>query len=375
MPPATRFSLLFALQFFALGAAMPFVPVALANGGLSPDWVGVVLALGTAVRLIAGLVSARVAEIVGARLVLVVGSLVGGLTLPGLALVEGVALLLLVQAVHGVAVAPIVPLSDAAAVAEIRRRPFDYGRVRAWGSLAFIAAAVIAGQAVIWGGPLAALCLAGAALLGAGAVSSRLELAPASRDAPRISLWVPLLIAGFPRLLLCSALIQGSHAVYYGFSALHWRAAGLSPGLIGAMWAWGVLAEVLLFFYGRRIADRLGARGLAVLAGLCGLLRWTVTGFTVHVPTLFAAQTLHAATFGAMHLAAIRAMASLPPHVGSHAQSLHSAMGVGLASSLMMLAAGPIYAWMEGHAFLVMAGLCGLGVWAAAGLPFGRPAR
>lgn len=375
MLPATRFSWLFATQFFALGAAMPFVPVALANGGLSPEWVGLVLAMGTAVRLVAGLVSARVSEVVGARSVLVLGSVVAGLTLPGLALVEGVFLLALVQAVHGVAVAPIVPLSDAAATAEIRRRPFDYGRVRAWGSVAFILAAVMAGQAVVWGGPLAALCLAGVALLGTGIVACGIALPPAGREVVRSSLWAPLWVAGFPRLLLCSALIQSSHAVYYGFSSLHWRAAGLSPSLIGALWAWGVLAEVLLFFFGGRAVAWLGPRGLALLAASCGILRWSVTAITVDVPTLFAVQALHAATFGAMHLAAIRAMGSMPSRLGPHAQSLHSALGVGLASGLMMLVSGPLYARMEGHAFLVMAGVCGLGLVAAAGLPFRRPVR
>ncbi len=374
MLPATRFSLLFATQFFALGAAMPFVPVALANGGLSPAWVGLVLALGTAVRLVAGLVSARLAELVGARAVLVVGSVVAGLTLPGLALVEGVILLLLVQVLHGVAVAPIVPLSDAAAIAAMRRHPFDYGRVRAWGSVAFIVAAVVAGQAVAWGGPLAALCLAGAALLGAGLVANGVAPVLVRPDGARTTLWAPMRAAGFPQLLLCSALIQSSHAMYYGFSTLHWRAAGLSPSLIGALWAWGVLAEVLLFFFGRGAADRLGPRGLALLAAGCGVLRWSATGTTVDIPTLFAVQTLHAATFGAMHLAAIRAMATLPASLGAHAQSLHSALGVGLASGLMMLASGPLYARLGGHAFLVMAAVCALGLIAAARLPFGRKA-
>jgi len=373
--PATRFSLLFATQFFALGAAMPFVPLALAQGGLAAEWVGLLLALGSAVRLVAGLVSARVAEWVGVRAVLVGGSIIAGLTLPGLALVEGVALLLFFQLLHGIAVAPIVPLSDAAAVAEMRRLPFDYGRVRAWGSVAFIVAAVIAGQGVAWGGPLAALSLAGAALLATGAVASGMAHVAPKPDMPRVSLWAPLRIAGFRRLLLCSALIQSSHAVYYGFSALYWRDAGLSSAVIGALWAWGVLAEVLLFFYGRGVADRLGPRGLAVLAAGCGVLRWSITGVTVDIPTLFGVQTLHAATFGAMHLAAIRAMAGLPASVGAHAQSLHAALGVGLASGLMMLASGRLFAGLEGHAFLVMAAVCGLGVVSAAGLPITRAAR
>jgi MFS transporter, PPP family, 3-phenylpropionic acid transporter len=372
--PATRFSWLFATQFFALGAAMPFVPVALANGGLSPQWVGLVLAVGTAVRLVMGLLSARMAELIGVQTVLVAGSIVAGLTLPGLALVEGVFLLLVVQLVHGMAIAPIVPLSDAAAVAEMRRRSFDYGQVRAWGSVAFIIGAVMAGQCTEWGGPIAALSLAGMALLATSIVANGVVPQLLVRPTARVSLWAPLRVPGFPRLLMCSALIQSSHVVYYGFSALHWREAGISPAVIGALWAWGVLAEVLLFFFGRRLADRLGPRGLAMLAGVLGMVRWLVTGTTVDVSVLFVTQTLHAATFGAMHLAAIRAMATLPPRLGPHAQSLHSALGVGLASGLLMLAAGPLYAALEGGAFLVMSGICGLGLVAAAGLLSRLPA-
>ena len=375
MPPATRFSWLFATQFFALGAAMPFVPVALANGGLSPERVGLILALGTVVRIVAGLVSARLAEIAGSRTVLVVGSIIAGVTLPGLALVEGLGLLFVVQVLHGVAVAPIVPLSDAEAVAETRRRSFDYGRVRAFGSMAFIVAAAIGGQAVGWGGPLAALALAGAALLGTAAVASGLVPRSVARKEARSSLWAPLQVAGFPRLLLCSALIQGSHALYYGFSTLHWRAAGLSPSVIGGLWAWGVVAEVLLFLLGGKAADRLGPRGLAMVAACCGIIRWTVSGLTTDTWTLVAVQTLHAGTFGAMHLAAIRAMATLPAHLASHAQGLHSALGVGLASGIMMLASGPLYSQMGGQAFIVMAAVCALGLAAAIGLKPFRPTR
>lgn len=348
---------------------MPFIPAALAQGGLTPPQVGLVLALGTGVRLLSGLASARLAGVVGARWVILGGSILAGMTLPLLGLIQGLALLALVQVVHSVAVAPIVPLSDAAAVDEMRRNPFDYGRVRAWGSVAFILAALVAGPLVGLAGPVAALGLAGAALLATGLVASKLMV---ERDGvPQVvarPALAPLSLPIFRRLLLCSALIQGSHVVYYGFSTLQWSAAGLSAGVIGALWAWGVLAEVLLFRFGRRLSLRLGASGLALMAGGCGVLRWSVTALTVDPLMLFAAQTLHAATFGAMHLAAIRIMADLPSSLGAQAQSLHSALGVGLASGLLMLLSGPLYAHLGGHAFLIMAALCAGGVVAAAGL-------
>lgn len=362
MTPPTRFALLFAVQFASLGAAMPFIPAVLSAGGLSATQLSIVLALGSVTRLLTSPASARLADGWGLRAVLVSGAALAALTLPAMALLQGFAMLLLVQLVHSVGVAPVVPLSDAAAIAEMRARPFDYGRVRAWGSIAFIVAAVAAGQLVSLTGPAAALWLAACCLGATALVAAGLPEPPGPRPRATGGMWEPLRHPGFRRLLPASALIQGSHAMYYGFATLHWQAAGLSAGMIGLLWAWGVVMEVALFLWGRRLVERLGAPGLATLAALAGVLRWLVTGATSELVPLFLAQTLHALSFGAMHLAAIRALAALPSGLGARAQTLHSSLGVGLASGAVMLASGPLYAAFGGHAFWVMAGLCGLGV-------------
>jgi MFS transporter, PPP family, 3-phenylpropionic acid transporter len=122
--------------------------------------------------------------------------------------------------------------------------------------------------------------------------------------------------------------------------------------VIGLLWAEGVVAEVALFFWGRRLTDRLGPVGLSLLAAGAGALRWAVTAETTALPALAAAQLLHAATFGAQHLAAMRVLALVvPPPMAATAQTLHASLGVGLAS-------GPLYAAWGGAAFWAMAGLC-----------------
>ena len=362
MQPSTRFALIFAAQFASLGAALPFVPVVLTQGGLTAAQVGMVLALGSVTRLLTSPLSAQLADGLGLRLVLAGGALLAAITLPAMALLQGFAVLLAVQLVHSMGVAPVVPLSDAAAIAELRQRPFDYGRVRAWGSIAFILAALAAGQAVGWAGPAAALWLASGALLTTALIAATLPSPPGPRARTPGGVWEPLRHQQFRRLLPASALIQGSHAMYYGFSTLHWRAAGLTDGTIGFLWAWGVVMEVALFFWGRRLVERLGARGLAILAASAGVLRWGITASTTELMPLMAAQTLHALTFGAMHLAAIRALGGLPPNLGARAQTLHASLGVGLASGLLMLASGPLYAQFGGTAFWAMSALCALGV-------------
>ncbi|GGG42871.1 MFS transporter [Caldovatus sediminis] len=370
---ASRFAALYAAQFGAVGVMLPFLPLVLAEAGLAAAEVAAVLAAGAAVRLVAGPLGGRAADALGdARLMLAAGAAAAAVTACGFGLAAGFAALLAVNVLHSAAMAPVIPLTDALALGAARReaagrRGFDYGRVRAAGSASFILAATLAGWvaerlglvSVVW---LFAAALAASALLGA-----RLP-APAgggARDRARggAGFRAPLRLPAFRLLLLLSALIQGSHALYYGFGSIHWAAAGHSATVIGLLWAEGVVAEVALFLWGRRLADRLGPVGLSLLAAGAGALRWAVTAETTALPALAAVQLLHAATFGAQHLAAMGVlMRVVPPPMAATAQTLHASLGVGLASGALTLASGPLYAALGGAAFWAMAGLCAAAV-------------
>jgi PPP family 3-phenylpropionic acid transporter len=362
-----RFAVLFGAQFAAVGVMLPFLPAVLKDHGLTAEQVAAVLAAGSVTRLLAAPLVGRAADALGdPRLVLVVAALLAGATATGFALAQAFLALLLVNLVHTLAMAPVIPLTDALCLGASRRQGFDYGKVRSAGSVTFILAAAAAGQvaalagvgAVVW---LFALCLVAtgaAALLLPATAREEGGGRRAGRSAGGFR--APFRQLGFRRLLPVSALIQGSHALYYGFATIHWQAAGLSPGVIGLLWAEGVVAEVALFLWGRRLADRLGAPGLAALAAGAGALRWAVTAETTAWPVLVLVQPLHGLTFGAMHLAAMRVLARLPAEQAATAQTLHASLGVGLASGLLTLASGPLYATFGGAGFWAMAGLCAL---------------
>ncbi len=76
-------------------------------------------------------------------------------------------------------------------------------------------------------------------------------------------------------------------AAYYGFSALHWQAAGLSEATIGWLWAEGVAVEVLLFALSGAVMARASPAALLMLAALAGMLRWTVLASSTDlIPTV-----------------------------------------------------------------------------------------
>jgi PPP family 3-phenylpropionic acid transporter len=163
----------------------------------------------------------------------------------------------------------------------------------------------------------------------------------------------------FVLFLACVSLSQASHAPYYGFATLHWRAAGLSDTTIGLLWALGVIVEIGLFAVGNRALARLGPMGLLLVAGGGGVLRWTVLAATAHPAALVAVQGLHALTYAAGHLGAMHFIArAVPRSHAVRAQGLYSALSMGALLGVAMMAAGWLFAQVGGLAFLLGTALC-----------------
>ena len=99
----------------------------------------------------------------------------------------------------------------------------------------------------------------------------------------------------------------------------------------------------------------------ALLAALVGVLRWGLSAETTEPWLLVLAQLGHGATFGAMHLAAMRALLGLAPGLAGRAQAL-LASTVSASTGALLWLSGPLYATLGGGAFWTMAGLCALAV-------------
>ena len=157
--------------------------------------------------------------------------------------------------------------------------------------------------------------------------------------------------------IFAASALQASHQVYYGFGTLYWP------------WAEGVLAEILLFWQGRRLLARLGPIGLMVLGGIAGILRWSLAGALTSLPFIAALQLLHAFTFGASHLGAMHFLSrAVPPSAAARAQSLYAALSSGLGGGLVMGIAGALYSAFGGGAYSFMAALSAAGLVGAVAL-------
>jgi PPP family 3-phenylpropionic acid transporter len=139
--------------------------------------------------------------------------------------------------------------------------------------------------------------------------------------------------------------MQAAHGPYYGFYSIYLEERGYSRGLIGELWAIGVLAEVALYLVMHRLMLRHSLRRLFLASFALGCVRWLLIGlFPNDMAVLVLAQTLHAATFGAYHAVAIQLFHRV--FVGRHqgrGQALYSSLSFGAGGAVGSLLAG--YAW------------------------------
>jgi PPP family 3-phenylpropionic acid transporter len=362
-------ALFYAASFAAIGLWMPLFPLWLTARGLDAQLIGLVLALPMAVRVVAIPLATREADRRDAlRGTLMLLSVAAAAVYPVLAFVEGPLAIAIVIVLGSIVWTPVVPLTDAFALKGLPLRGKAYGPVRLWGSAAFILGTFVAGFAtdtlparhLIW-------LIVGASLLSAIAA---LALAPLPAAAPPLG--VPekprphlLRDPAFIAVLAAASLIQASHAVYYGFSALEWRGAGFDGTAIAALWALGVLAEIVLFAVSGRLPPFFQPSVLLMIGALGGALRWAAMALDAPGFVLPWLQLLHAASFGATHLGALGFVARHAPAGQSATAQGYLAIVIGVISAAATALSGWLYGAYGGRAYAAMVlaavagGVCG----------------
>ncbi len=376
--PLPRFLLLYTALFAAFGVASPFLPGLLKQDGLGSGAIGIVLAGGTAIRLLSGPLGGRLADRTGLPSAILGGFAAASAAVAlGYAPARGLPLLFAVSVAHAAVLAPLTPLADALTLGSAQRAPrFEYGWVRATGSAAFIVGTLVSGQMVgrsglgviVW---LNAALLAVAALLAPtlpNRVAGTEEAGAASPE--RGSVGTLLRIPVFRRLMLVAALIGGSHALHDGFEVIRWRSAGLSASQASVLWALSVAAEVAVFsFLGSRLLRRLGPGRALVLSGLAGIVRWGTAALTARFWIMALVEPLHGLTFALLHLACMEVIGRVvPAELAATAQAFYATVAMGAMQAAVTLASGPLYGRFGAGAFWPMALMCAAAIPVALGV-------
>lgn len=360
---AIRLRLFYAAVFALMGVQLPFFPVWLQAVDVGPAWIGVIVAVPALTRFtVLPLVTALAQRRRSLRPALIATALLTAIGFSTLGLFHAPVAILIAFALTACAWTPILPLTDAYALQGVARHGLHYGPLRLWGSGAFVLGTLGGGLLadrldaayLIW--PMAALAVFGAA---AGLALRPLDVgdvAVAARRATRPLLRQPAFLA----VIVAAALIQGSHAAYYGFASIAWRASGLDGATIAGLWTLGVLTEIVIFLLSPRI--KIAPAWLIAIGGLCAVLRWLVTAQAPSLPVLAAVQALHGATYGVTLLGTMGLLVRIVPiHMMPSAQG-YLAAASGIVMSGASILTGAFYARFGVDIYLAMALMAAAGV-------------
>ncbi len=378
--PVGRLTLVMSCIFAGTGMALPFLARWLEEKhGLSGIEIAAVVSGAQLARFVVGpLIAAWADGFADRRTPLRVLSVAAVGLYAAFFYAEGFWALLIMSFLAQTAGMAMTPLVEGAILrGAITHGGLSYGVSRGIGSLAFIVSNVIGGAMIARFG-LDAVAVYVIASMAAAMLSTLFVLAPDRVETGeggggfRARLKEALGLFRNPAFAIpvaAASIIQCGHAFYYGFSTLVWVKQGFSDALIGWLWAFGAIIEVGLLWTLPRFERRFTPEALIALGGAAAVVRWAALAFMPPAELLWPLQALHALTFAATHVGALKLVQrEAPVRIAGVAQTLYAALASGTLAGLAMLLAGALYDSVGALGYLAMAafGAAGCAMMAAA---------
>lgn len=206
---------------------------------------------------------------------------------------------------YAIAQVVIYPQVELIAMSSARKSGFQYGTVRAIGSIGFVITSIIFGMlidikslAII---PPIYVIVTLLQLLTLAGMPHEKHI---SERAPSPRILTKFIYSVVPFIIVCF-LHQGAQGLYYGFFSIWLSENGYSPTMIGIFWMISIVAEVVSLWKGHIVLRKLNAPLLISLSLLITSLRWLIYYFSPSALPVIIGQLLNSATYGLFHLAAL----------------------------------------------------------------------
>jgi len=214
-----------------------------------------------------------------------------------------------------------------------------YGKVRLWGSLGFMAIALLLGKILV--DPYEALYyLSATAFLTLifGGILVRHDTVdhPSTQDNSSFSL------SKYWAFWLSVFLMQVGFGGFYNFFTIYQTDHGISLEVTSWMWSFGVICEVAMLYFQGPLLQR-NLLNILKFATLVTSVRWMILYlYPDSITITFATQSLHAISFALYHTAAITYVFSLYTQK-KLAQQFFLGVAFGLGGSVGAVLSGQIY--------------------------------
>jgi len=347
------------IYYFFVGAFVPYWGLYLKSEQLTEADIGILMSLFQISRIFAPNFWGWLADHTAKRVVWI--KLTALLGLLGFVLVfwaHGFWVLFLVMAALSLFTSSTLPLSESLTLAHLATTNGHYSRIRMWGSLGFIVAAVILGFMTDIFGIKSLLWFLLGVQITLFALTFKLpeaNIAPHAHD--HFNIWQVVKQPNVIALLIGCALMVTAHGVLYNFYSIYLEKHGYSKTAIGLLWSVGVICEIGIFMLMPKIMARFSLKTILLVSLVLAVIRFSLIGAAVDsLFLIILAQTLHAATFGSFHAASVEVITQY--FNGRHqakGQAIYNSVAYGVGGTVGGLAGGYGLQYLGGQATFALA--------------------
>ena len=333
------------IHFAVMGIVLPYFNLYCYHIGLTGFQIGAVSALRSAVLVLFSMIWSALADRFLARkpiyiLCLFVSTMIWTFYFYS----NGFWEIFIITLFYGIFYSPIISFLETFTMELLGEEKKSYGRIRAWGSISFIAVVVFLGKAIDHFSVEIILPLVFVGSLLQTGMSLKIPKTGSSSERPALHQLKRLYTRPVIWFLICSFLMLMSHGAYYGFFSIHLEHMGYSKTFIGAAWALASVSEILVMINSKAIFSKCSIERVLTISFFIAALRWASLIFARSPYLILVSQISHALTYGAFHMGSILYIDSLVPQdFKTVGQAANNAVTYGLGLMAGFLISGSLY--------------------------------
>ncbi len=350
------------LYFGVLGIFLPYFNLYCYHLGFSGFQIGVLSALRSAVMVLFSLIWGAMADRFQIRKpIYVLCSFISMFIWIFYLFTDDFYLMLVITVCYTIFYGPIISFMEAFSMDILGREKKSYGRVRAWGTIAFITIVTVFGKIIDLYSVKVILLPIFIGSLAHALFALRIPKITMVRRNSFIAGAKPLLKKRVVLFLICAFLMLMSHGTYYGFFSIHLKNLGYESTFIGIAWALASVAEILVMISSDRIFRRFPIQNVLIFSFMAAALRWIILSRAESPAVILVSQILHAVTYGTFHIASILYIDRLSPdEAKTTGQAINNAVTYGLGMMAGFFFNGYLYEYMSSFDLFAISSLIAL---------------
>ena len=239
--------------------------------------------------------------------------------------------MLFITVFYGIFYSPIISFLEAFTMDVLATRKKSYGRMRGWGSIAFIMTVLLLGKIIDMYSIEIILTLIFFGSLTQALISIKIPDIQIKKHTSFSSNAKVLLKKHVIVFLFCAFLMLVSHGTYYGFYSIHLENLGYGKTFIGISWALASIAEIIVMIKSDSLFKRFSIDNVLFFSFMVATFRWLGMCFATSAAVILFLQIFHAVTYAMFHVSSILYIDSLTPDEGKTlGQAVNNAVTYGL---------------------------------------------